>query len=117
MTEHTLSLGQSELPKHSLSLSLSSPWMLGSMVLSATMLLGFGWLLFPLDVQMVWTMLAQAILFSLAISVLVMDVIRLLKTNAFMPRWHVLVFVPVWVAVGLINLRNAYDCMKAAGQW
>ncbi|MBS0995479.1 hypothetical protein [Gluconobacter cerinus] len=117
MTEHTLSLGQSELPKHSLSLSLSSPWMLGSMVLSATMLLGFGWLLFPLDVQMVWTMLAQAILFSLAISVLVMDGMRLWKTKGFMPRWYVFVFVPVWVAVGLINLRNAYDCMRAAGQW
>ncbi|MEN3168447.1 hypothetical protein [Gluconobacter sp. OJB] len=117
MTEHSLSLGQPDLPKPTLSLPLSSPWMLGSMVLSATMLLGFGWFLFPLDVRMVWTMLAQAILFSLAISVLVMDVMRLLKTNAFMPRWHVLVFVPVWVAVGLFNLRNAYDCMKAAGQW
>ncbi|MEN3177179.1 hypothetical protein ABDK75_14445 [Gluconobacter sp. OJA] len=117
MTEHSLSLGQPDLPKPTLSLPLSSPWMLGSMVLSATMLLGFGWFLFPLDVQMVWTMLAQAILFSLAISVLVMDVMRLWKTNAFMPRWHVLVFVPVWVAVGLFNLRNAYDCMKAAGQW
>ncbi|KXV41478.1 hypothetical protein AD942_02180 [Gluconobacter japonicus] len=117
MTEHSLSLGQPDLPKPTLSLPLSSPWMLGSMVLSATMLLGFGWMVFPFDIQMVWTMLAQAILFSLATSVLVVDVMRLLKTNAFMPRWHVLVFVPVWVAVGLFNLRNAYDCMKAAGQW
>ncbi|QEH97853.1 hypothetical protein [Gluconobacter thailandicus] len=117
MTEHSLSLGQPDLPKSTLSLPLSSPWMLGCMVLSATMLLGFGWLLFPLDVQMVWTMLAQAILFSLAISVLVVDVMRLWKTKAFMPRRHVLVFVPVWVAIGLINLRNAYDCMRAAGQW
>ena len=117
MTEHSLSLGQPDLPKPTLSLPLSSPWMIGSMVLSATMLLGFGWMVLPFDIQMVWTMLAQAILFSLAISVLVMDVMRVWKTNAFMPRWPVLVFVPVWVAVGLFNLRNAYDCMKAAGQW
>ncbi len=87
------------------------------MVFAGTLVLGFGWMVFPFDIQMVWTMVAQAILFSLALSVLGMDLRRLWKTKAFMPRWHVLVFVPVWVAVGLFNLRNAYDCMKAAGQW
>ena len=117
MTEHTLSIGQSDLPKSSLSLSLSSPWLLGGVGVLATMLPGFGWLVFPFDIQMVWTMLAQAILFSLGITVLFVDIMRLWKTKAFMPRWYVVVFVPLWIAIGLVNLQKAYDCTRAAGQW
>ncbi|WP_317215958.1 hypothetical protein [Gluconobacter sp. GP1] len=86
------------------------------MVFAGTLVLGFGWMVFPFDIQMVWTMFAQAILFSLALSVLGMDLRRLWKTKAFMPRWYVPVFVPVWVAIGLADLQKASECMRMAGQ-
>ena len=86
------------------------------MLLSATMLLGFGWLAFPSNVQMIWAMFAQAILFSLAFSLIVVDLMRLWKTQGFMPHWYVLVFVPIWVAIALVNVQKVYDCMPVAGQ-
>nr|WP_231875124.1 hypothetical protein [Gluconobacter thailandicus] len=116
MTEQLISPKQAVLPRALSFPSLNSPWMLGSMVFAGTLVLGFGWTVFPFDIQMVWTMVAQAILFSLALSVLGMDLRRLWKTKAFMPRWYVPVFVPVWVAIGLADLQKAYECMRVAGQ-
>lgn len=85
-------------------------------LLIVSLIFGLGWLPFPFDVRMVWTMAAESLLLSLGLAALVLFGVQVRK-GLFWPGLMPVLLTLLWLMLGAFDLRQAIICIKASGQW
>ena len=85
-------------------------------LLIVSLIFGLGWLPFPFDVRMVWTMAAESLLLSLGLAALVLFGVQVRK-GLFWPGLMPVLLTLLWLILGAFDLGQAIVCMKASGQW
>lgn len=85
-------------------------------LVGASLIVGLGWLPFPFDVRLIWTMAAETLLLSLGIVALVLFGIRL-RHGLLWPGLLPVLLTLLWFGLGAFDLQQAILCMKTSGQW
>ncbi|GBR20186.1 MULTISPECIES: hypothetical protein [Asaia] len=82
------------------------------LIVMASLLLGLGWVIAPEGARLIWIMIAQASFLGLALFTVIVTITRraeIDRTTAL----RLILLVPLWLGLGLLNLAFADTLHKA----